>query len=226
MSVAMNAVSTWKASDRGTADSREPEAALLDAARRRDPEAFKELVTRYGPRIFRLAQNITRNREDAEEVSQDSFTRAFMRMDTFRGDSRFYTWLVRIAINQSLMKLRTRRSRELQFEAPASNEVTPFFAEVPDKSPTPEQRYSQEELHCILASAMGELPLTFKEVLRLREVEERSTGETARILGLSISAVKSRALRGRQKLRQILTRHFRPNELAGFSDGLSLGGRL
>src|SRR5580704_1117548 len=84
----------------------EPEAALLDGARRRDPEAFKELVTRYGPRIFHLAQNIIRNREDAEEVSQDSFTRAFLHMDSFRGDSRFYTWLVRIAINQSLMKLR------------------------------------------------------------------------------------------------------------------------
>ena len=226
MSAAMNETNTWKASGRGAANSQEPEVELLDAARKRDPEAFKELVTKYGPRIFRLAQNITRNREDAEEVSQDSFTRAFLHMDTFRGDSRFYTWLVRIAINQSLMKLRTRRSRELHFEPPATAEDTPFFAEVTDESPTPEQRYSRVELGEIFASAMSELPMTFREVLHLREVEERSTGETARILGLSIPAVKSRALRGRQKLRQVLTRYFRPSELTSFSNGLSLGGRL
>src|SRR5580658_10676618 len=129
MSVAMNEVSTWKASGRGAANSQEPEATLLGAARRRDPEAFKELVTTYGPRILRLAQGITRNHEDAEEVSQDSFTRAFLHMDTFRGDSRFYTWLVRIAINQSLMKLRSQRSRDLRFEPLSGTEEAPLVAE-------------------------------------------------------------------------------------------------
>jgi len=226
MTVAMNEVSMWKASGRGAANSQEPEAALLDAARRRDPGAFKELVSRYGPRIFRLAQNITRNREDAEEVSQDSFTRAFLHMDAFRGDSRFYTWLVRIAINQSLMKLRTRRSRELHLDRPATTDEATSFAEVADNAPTPEQRYSQAELRQILAAAMSKLPMTFREVLLLREVEERSTEETARMLGLSISAVKSRALRGRQKLHEVLTKHFRRSELGGFSKALSLGGRL
>jgi RNA polymerase sigma-70 factor (ECF subfamily) len=226
MSVAMNEVSTWKASGRGAANSQEPEATLLGAARRRDPEAFKELVTTYGPRILRLAQGITRNREDAEEVSQDSFTRAFLHMDTFRGDSRFYTWLVRIAINQSLMKLRARRLHELHFDRPATTGDTPFFAEVADESPTPEQLYSQEELQQVLASALSELPLTLREVLHLQALEEHSTEETARTLGLSIPAVKSRALRGRQKLRRLLTRYFRPRELAGFSKALSLGGGL
>ena len=217
MSVVMNEVSTLRANLAVALNSQEPDAALVDAARRRDPEAFKELVTRYGPRIFRLAQKITRNREDAEDVSQDSFAQAFLRMDTFRGDSRFYTWLARIAINQSLMKLRARRLRELHFDDPATTEDTPFCAEVADDTPTPEQRYSQEELQRILASAMGELPMTFREVLRLREVEEHSTEETARMLGLSIAAVKSRALRGRQKLRQALTKYFRRSELADFS---------
>jgi len=226
MSVLIKEASTSKVDAAVGVNGKESDAALVEAARRRDPEAFKELVTRYGPRIFRVAQGITKNHEDAEEVSQDSFTRAFLHMDTFRGESRLYTWLVRIAINQSLMKLRTRRSRDLHFEPPVTAEDTPFFAEVTDESPTPEQRYSQAELHYILASAMGELPMNFREVLFLREVEERSTGETARILGLSISAVKSRALRGRQKLRQVLTKYFRPSELASFSNGLSLGGRL
>jgi len=226
MSVLINQTGTLKASGRVVANTQEPEAALLDAARRRDPEAFKELVTRYGPRIFRLAQNITRNREDAEEVSQDTFTRAFLHMDTFRGDSRFYTWLVRIAINQSLMKLRTRRLGELHFDRPATSEDSLFPTEVADDSPTPEQRYSQKELQNILARAMGELPLTFREVLHLREVEERSTGETARILGLSIAAVKSRALRGRRKLRQALRRYFQRCDLADLSGSNSVRGTL
>jgi RNA polymerase sigma-70 factor (ECF subfamily) len=164
-----------------------------------------------------VAQGITKNHEDAEEVSQDSFTRAFLRMDTFRGDSRIYTWLVRIAINQSLMKLRTHRLREIYSDHPATTEHVPLNADVADTTPTPEQRYSQEERRQNLGSAMRELPATFREVLRLREVEEHSTAETARMLGLSISAAKSRAARGRQKLREPLTKQCWRSEFAGFS---------
>src|ERR1700730_18345148 len=122
MSVVVNAVSTLIANGEVAVYSQEPDAALVDGARRHDVEAFKDLMTRYGPRIFRLAQRITRNHEDAEEVSQDSFARAFLNLDSFRGDSRFSTWLSRIAINQSLMKLRTRRQRELHFDCPATAE--------------------------------------------------------------------------------------------------------
>jgi RNA polymerase sigma-70 factor (ECF subfamily) len=207
MSVVADAVSTVSANGEVAVNSQEPDAVLVDGARRHDPEAFKELMTRYGPRIFRLAQKITRNREDAEEVSQDSFARAFLHVDSFRGDSRFYTWLTRIAINQALMKLRSRRRRELQHIYPDTPKEIQFCAEVADDTPTPEQQYSQKELQRILASAMDELPMASREVLQLREVEERSTAETARILGLSIPAVKSRMLRGRQKLRQALTKH-------------------
>ena len=211
MFVVANAVSTSSANGEVAVNSQEPDAALVDGARRHDAEAFKELMTRYSPRIFRLAQRITRNREDAEEVSQDSFARAFLKMDTFRGDSRFSTWLSRIAINQSLMKLRTRRQRELHFYCPATAEDTPFCAQVADDSPTPEQRYSQEELQHILASAMGELPMNIREVLHLRDVEEHSTEETARMLGLSVSAVKCQARRGRLMLRRTLKKYFRRN---------------
>lgn len=217
MSVLIDEASTSKADAAVAVSARESDAALVEAARRRDPEALKELVTRYGPRIFRVAQGITKNHEDAEEVSQDSFTRAFLYMDTFRGESRLYTWLVRIAINQSLMKLRTHRLREMYFDRPATTEGGPLNAEVADTTPTPEQRYSQEERRQILGSAMSKLSPTFREVLRLREVEERSTEETARMLGLSISAVKSRAARGRQKLREALTKQCWRSEFAGFS---------
>jgi RNA polymerase sigma-70 factor, ECF subfamily len=226
MTTLINEASTSNTIAAVALNSQVSDAALVEAAKSRDPEAFKELVTRYGPRIFRLAQRITRNREDAEEVSQDSFTRAFLHMDTFRGDSRLYTWLARIAINQSLMKLRKRRMRELHFDGPSTTEGKPLSAEVVDKSQTPEQRYSQVELRQILALAMNKLPMTFREVLRLLEVEERSTAETARMLGLSITAVKSRAYRGRQKLRQSLTKYFQRSQPAGFSTAFDLGGRL
>jgi RNA polymerase sigma-70 factor (ECF subfamily) len=220
MSVVMHETSRLRATVAQAPNSPESDAALVDAARRHDPEAFEELVTRYGPRIFRLAQRITRNHEDAEEVSQDSFTRAFLHMETFRGDARFSSWLSRIAINQSLMKLRARRWRELHFDRPANTpagiEDTPFRPEVADHTPTPEELYSREEVQHILASAMGELPTIFREVLHLREVEEYSTRETARRLGLSTSAVKSRALRGRQMLRRALTKYFRRSGLADF----------
>jgi len=191
--------------------------ALVNAVRRRDPAAFEELVTRYGPRILRLAQKITRNHEDAEEVFQDSFVRSFLHMDAFRGDSRFYTWLARIAVNQSLMKLRRRRLCEFHLDDPVSSGDSPFYAEIADDTPNPEQHHSQEELRQIFASAMGELPMTFREVLRLRELEEYSTEETARILKLSITTVKSRAHRGRQRLRRALTKYFRPWERVQFS---------
>lgn len=218
MSVAIDETNALAENVFGVADSLEPDAALVEAARRREPQAFKEIVTKYGPRIFHIAQKITRNREDAEEVSQDSFARAFLRMDTFRGDSRFYTWLARIAINQALMKIRARRPVEVGIDRPAVAEDARFSAiEVVDQTPTPEQRCSQAELQRILARAIGDLPMTLRDVLLLREVEECSTEETARMLGLSISAVKSRAVRGRQKLRRTLTRYFRQVELARFS---------
>src|SRR5258708_32089323 len=220
MSVVMHEASLVRANVALASNSLESDAALVDAARRHDPEACEELVTRYGPRIFRLAQRITRNHEDAEEVSQDSFTRAFLHMETFRGDARFSSWLSRIAINQSLMKLRTRRWRELHFDrpanAPAGIEDTPFRPEVADHTPTPEQLYSREEVQHILASAMGELPTTFREVLHLREVEDYSTRETARRLALSTSALKSRALPCRPLLLHALTKYFRRSELADF----------
>lgn len=193
------------------------ELALVSAVRRRDPDAFAELVTTYGPRIFRLAQRITRNHEDAEEVFQDSFVRSFIHLDTFRGDSRFYTWLARIAVNQSLMKLRRRRLCEFHFDDPVGSGDSPFYAEIADRTPNPEQCHSQEELRQILASAMGELPATFSEVLRLRELEEYSTEETAKMLKVSTTTVKSRAHRGRQRLRRALRKYFRPSEFAHFS---------
>src|SRR6201998_3136750 len=92
--------------------ARDDEAQLVSAAKAGETSAFEELVNRYEGKIFRLGMNITQNREDAEDVMQDAFLKSYQNIDRFRGDSRFYTWLVRIAVNEALMKLRKRRPNQ------------------------------------------------------------------------------------------------------------------
>src|ERR1700674_2890942 len=97
---------------------REDEGALVAAAKTGDVAAFEELVNRYERRIFRLTMNITQNREDAEDATQDAFLKSYQHLDNFQGDSRFYTWLVRIAVNEALMRLRRRRPNVFSLDEP------------------------------------------------------------------------------------------------------------
>jgi RNA polymerase sigma-70 factor (ECF subfamily) len=199
---------------------------LVAAAKSGSSHAFEVLVERHGRRVRRVAQRVIGNREDAEDIVQQSFLKAFVHLQKFEGRSSFSTWLTRIAINQSLMKLRTRRSRELQLDSPAATEDTHFCAEVAGDAPTPDQLCWQEELRRLLASAMSKIPVPFREVLHLRAIEERSIEETASMLGLPIGTVKFRTHRGRRKLREVLTKYFRPSELANFSATDFVRGRL
>ncbi|MGB0034448.1 MAG: sigma-70 family RNA polymerase sigma factor [Candidatus Acidiferrales bacterium] len=191
---------------------KEDEPILVAAAKAGDITAFETLVGRYERKIFRLAQNITQNREDAEDVMQEAFLKAYEHLSEFQGNSRFYTWLVRIAVNQALMKLRKRRPNvvSLDEEVDTGEEMMP--REVEDWGPSPEERYKQAELGQILSSAIGDLDPSFRIVFQLRDIEELSTEETAEALGLSVPAVKSRLLRARLKLRQKLNRYFRRSE--------------
>jgi RNA polymerase sigma-70 factor, ECF subfamily len=189
-----------------------PDTMLVAAARNGKPAAFEKLVERYERRIFRLAENVTQNREDAEEVMQDAFFRAFTHLEGFKGSSRFSTWLTRIAINQALMKLRRRRPTvSLDDERETENHFV--IHEIEDWGPSPEQRYSQQELQNILREAMGQLSPGLRLVTQLRDVEQLSTEETAQILGLSVSAVKSRSRRARLTLREMLNRYFGQSRL-------------
>jgi len=191
---------------------KDDEPVLVAAAKSGDISAFETLVGRYERKIFRLAQNITQNREDAEDVMQESFLKAYEHLDNFQGNSRFYTWLVRISVNQALMKLRKRRPNvvSLDEEMDTGEELMP--REVQDWGPSPEERYKQTELSEILSSTIAELDPSFRIVFQLRDIEELSTEETAEALGLSVPAVKSRLLRARLKLRQKLDRYFRRSE--------------
>lgn len=188
------------------------ELQLVTAARAGDIPAFETLVNRYERKIFRLGMNITGSREDAEDVMQEAFLKAYQHLPEFEGNSRFYTWLVRIAVNQALMKLRKRRPNQVSLDEEIETGDDSFFRDVEDWGPSPAERYEQTQLHDILNSAISELDPNFRIVFQLRDIEEMSTEETADVLHLSVPAVKSRLLRARLKLRQKLNRYFRRSE--------------
>ena len=191
-------------------DADTDEMALVLAAKRGDVSAFEQLVKRYDRNIFRIAQHITQNREDAEDVVQDAFLKAYGNLEQFQGNSKFYTWLVRIAVNESLMKLRRRRTdRTVSLDEDIKTEEDTMPREVADWSPNPEQLYKQGELRDILRKTVQGLPASFRTVFVLRDVEGLSTEETAEALDLSIPAVKSRLLRARLQLRERLNKYFR-----------------
>jgi len=192
--------------------ARDDEPLLVAAAKGGDVSAFEELVHRYERKIQRLTMNITRNREDAEDAMQDAFLKAYAHLDSFKEESRFYTWLVRIAANESLMRLRKRRPNQVSLDEPIEGEDDLIPREIEDWGPSPEQRYAQSELHGILDEVIDELDPDYRSVFVLRDVEELSTEETAAVVGISVAAVKSRLLRARLKLRQKLSRHFRKGE--------------
>ena len=180
---------------------REDEPLLVASARAGDAAAFEELVARYEDKIFRLTSNITGNREDAEDAMQDAFLKAFAHLNGFHGESRFYTWLVRIAANEALMRLRKRRPNHFSIDQPIEGDSDLMPRELEEWSPNPEQLYAKSEIDNIVSAFVEQLEDEYRIVLVLRDVEELSTQETADALGISISAVKSRLLRARLKLR-------------------------
>jgi RNA polymerase sigma-70 factor (ECF subfamily) len=186
-----------------------PDVALVERVRGGDVSAYDALVRKYERQVFRIAQHITQNREDAEDVMQDAFLKAFEKIDQFQGNSKFYTWLVRIVVNESLMRLRKRRTgRMVSIDEDVETEEGSVPRDLADWAPDPEQDFGQTELAEILRKTIQGLPQGFRIVFVLRDVEGLSTEETAEMLGLSIPAVKSRLLRARLQLRERLSRYF------------------
>jgi len=186
------------------------EAVLVTQARDGDTQAFGELVRRYEGKIFRLAQHITQNREDAEDVLQETFMKSYEHLDQFKGDSKFYTWIVRIAVNQALMKLRRRKTdKSVSLDEQIDTGEDTVVREIAAWGEDPEERFTRSELGEILDGAIESLEPPYRSVFVLRDIEDLSTEETADALGLSVPAVKSRLLRARLQLREKLTRLFK-----------------
>lgn len=193
-----------------------PDVLLVNQARGGDVQAFEKLVRQYDRQVFRIAQHITQNREDAEDVVQDAFLKAYEKLDQFQGNSKFYTWLVRITVNEALMRLRKRRTgRMVSIDEDVETDEGSMPRDLADWSPDPEALYGQSEMAEILRKTIQGLPPGFRVVFVLRDVEGLSTEETAETLGLSVPAVKSRLLRARLQLRERLSRYFRDRKKDG-----------
>ena len=193
-----------------TQDAPDDDLALVEASMSGDIAAFEELVRRHDRKLLRMAQQVTGNLEDAQEVVQETFLKAFQKLSQFQRNAKFSTWLIRIALNESFMKLRRRRKHAqelpLQYDDP-NGDHQPM--DVADWSPNPEELYSRSELHEILHQALDGLLPTLRVVFVLRDVEGLSTLETAMVLGLQQGAVKARLFRARLQLREKLSKYFR-----------------
>jgi RNA polymerase sigma-70 factor, ECF subfamily len=182
---------------------------LVQAGRNGDVAAFEQLVKRYDRTLLRIALSVTHNREDSQDVVQETFLKAYQHLGDFRGDSKFSTWLIRITVNQSLMKLRRQRAiREESLDEDFGTDEDVLPREVIDWAPDPEQLYRTSELRRILIKTIEELPPILRTVFVLQDLEGLSTDQTAEALNLSQSAVKSRLWRARMQLRERLNKYF------------------
>ena len=182
---------------------------LVHASKNGDLAAFEQLVKRYDRTLFRIAHSVTHNREDSQDAVQEAFLKAYQHLGDFRGDSKFSTWLIRITVNQSLMKLRKQRAiREESLDEDFQADGDKLPMEVIDWAPNPEQRYRTSELREILIKTIDELQPILRVVFVLQDLEGLSTDQTAEVLHLSQSAVKSRLWRARLQLRERLNKYF------------------
>jgi RNA polymerase sigma-70 factor (ECF subfamily) len=187
------------------------DADLVMASKAGDSAAFGELVARYDRKLFRIAYHIIHNPDDAQDVVQEAFIKAFQNLGQFRADSKFSTWLYRIVVNQSLMELRTQRRKpsapiELSFDSDEEGQLPIDFS---DWGPNPEEQYKQSELRDLLTRLLMDLRPALRVVFVMHDIEGQSLQETAEALALSLSAVKTRSLRARLYLRERLNTHFR-----------------
>jgi RNA polymerase sigma-70 factor (ECF subfamily) len=193
-----------------------PEQILVVAAKNGDEQAFETLFKRHRQKILRVVLRYAHVREDAEDIVQQSFQKAFVYLHKFEGKSSFSTWLTRIAINESLMLLRHGRAlREVLVDDRGEAEGNATSLEVADSSPDPEASYLRRERAQILSETLRNLRPGMRKAIELRELAELSTEETARRMGVSVAAVKARLFHARKKLQEKLSRYMKSNPTHG-----------
>jgi RNA polymerase sigma-70 factor (ECF subfamily) len=192
------------------------EQMLVVAAKNGDEQAFETLFKRHRQKILRVVLRYAHVREDAEDIVQQSFQKAFVHLHKFEGKSSFSTWLTRIAINESLMLLRHGRAlREVSVDDHKEAEGNAASLEMSDSSPDPEASYLRRERVQILLETLGNLRPAMRKAIELRGLAELSTEETARRMGISVAAVKGRLFHARKKLRERLSRYLKSNSTHG-----------
>ena len=185
----------------------DPDADLVQRVQGGDLDAFEELISRHSRRIYRSLLAIVANIEDAEDAVQDTFLKAFQHIGKFEGRSKFSTWLTRIAANTGVQRLRERGRFEMIDEGMETDEnFRP--RQIQAWEDDPEQLYSQAERRALVETELMKLPVKYRVVLVLRDIEQLSGEEAAAALGLGIPALKARLFRGRLMLREALSSHF------------------
>jgi RNA polymerase sigma-70 factor, ECF subfamily len=187
------------------------DAALVKASQAGDGAAFEQLVARYDRKLFRIAQHIVHNADDAQDVVQECFIKVFQNIRRFQAQSKFSTWLYRIVVNQSLMAVRKHRTKpalvDLLIESDAEENQPPL--DFSDWRPNPEEQCTESELRELLTRLLQELRPALRVVFIMHDIEGQPLQEVADALHLSLSAVKTRSLRARLHLREQLTLHFK-----------------
>src|ERR1700740_163874 len=188
------------------------EQMLVVAAKNGDEQAFETLFKRHRQKILRVVLRYAHVREDAEDIVQQSFQKAFVHLCKFEGKSSFSTWLTRIAINEALMFLRSIGAvREVPIDDTNDAEGSTGGFEIPDSSPDPEASYLRLERAQILSETLGNLRPGMRKAIELGELAELTTGETAQRMGVSVAAVKGRLFHARKKLQEKLSRYLKSN---------------
>ena len=182
----------------------DPDLEIVARVQNGETEAFEELVRKHGRRVYRSLLGIVGSAEEAEDALQDAFLKAFQHLSRFEGRSRFSTWLVRIAINTGLQRVRSRKEFDSLDEE--NEEFRP--RNIQAWTDTPEDCYSREELKRLVEREVMKLPGKYRVALMLRDLEELSTEEAAATLGLSVPGLKARVLRGRLMLRESMVQYF------------------
>jgi RNA polymerase sigma-70 factor (ECF subfamily) len=198
---------------------------LVHASKNGDVTAFEQLVKRYDRKLLRIAHNVTHNTEDSQDAVQETFLKAFQHLGQFREDSKFSTWLIRITVNQSLMKLRKRATRDVSLDEDFQADGDMLPMEAADWAPNPEQLYWASELRDILVNTLSQLRPILRAVFVLRDIEGLSTDQTAEVLNLSHTAVKARLWRARLQLRERLNKYFGKQATSGCQKSVPLGRR-
>lgn len=184
------------------------DTALVDLSRQGDEGAVRALVQRYNRRLYRVARAVVGDDAEAEDVVQEAQMNAFVALDSFRGDSAYSTWVTRIALNVALGRVRRRR-HTVALDSVEEKTLDDRIVIFPSAQsiPNPEQAMARNQVRALLEEAIEKLPMSFRQVLVLRDIEGMSTEETAGYLGLKPATVKTRLHRARTMMREWLAEH-------------------
>lgn len=207
MSVGVKREIVTEMASRATQDeAREPELALVERATKGDKEAYRVLVEKYQNRVYSLVLSMTKSKEDAEDIVQESFVKAYLSLKNFRGDSSFYTWIYRVAFNMAIdfQRRNSRRGEVLTSQKQSEDGRESKKLEAVATDGNPEETAERKQLAVLLSNAMSQLSEEHRTVVMLREVDGMSYAEIADVLGLSQGTVMSRIHYAKKYLQKAL----------------------